>query len=183
MKSMSLIRRAGVFLLPLLLAFKAWAITPALAPGEIRQVTLGESMSQANSLYQQQAAGLPKGQTVAVGVDRSVSRTGYVKFDGINQAAGKLYDAKGFGYRVDQNGRWTDSMVSRKMQEKLVKQAERQLAAARLVNMKVEWRVPTQAIRAAMQTLLRGQITVTVSPPSQEVLDALKGIGSGSGSF
>jgi len=162
------------WVLSFLLFGQVWAIDPPLGIGEVRVIGSGEAMSKANGLYQQQAAGLPSGQSVAVGVDRSVSRTGYVKFDGVDPATRTLYDAKGFGYRVDKNGQWTRSTVSEKMQVKLNAQLNRQLAAGRAANMRVEWRVPTPQVKAGMDSIAKGRITVTVVPPSQAVLDALK---------
>lgn len=169
------VRWLGFFFLSFVLAFNVWAIDPPLGIGEVREIPTKESMSVANARYQTQAAGMPNGQGVAVGVDKSVSRPGYVKFDGINRSTSTLYDAKGFGYRVDKNGEWTNSNVSRKMQDKLRAQLNRQLAAARGANMKVEWRVPNANVKKGMDSIAKGRIVVTVVPPSQEVLDALRG--------
>lgn len=168
-------RWLGFMFLSFFLALNVWAIDPPLSMGEVRDIPTKESMSVANARYQSQAAGMPSGQGVAVGVDRSVSRPGYVKFDGINRSTGTLYDAKGFGYRIDKNGEWTSSNVSRKMQDKLRAQLNRQLTAARGANMKVEWRVPNDSVKRGMDSIAKGRITVTVVPPSQEVLDALRG--------
>lgn len=169
------VRWLGAFFLSFLLALNAWAIDPPLGIGEVRIIPTKESMSAANSLYQSQAAGMPANQGVAVGVDRSVSRPGYTKFDGMSANKTTLYDAKGFGYRIDKNGNWTNSNVSQKMRDKLTAQLNRQLTAARGANMKVEWRVPNEAVKKGMESIAKGRITVTVVPPSQEVLDALKG--------
>ncbi|CAJ0877878.1 Tox-REase-5 domain-containing protein [Ralstonia flatus] len=168
--------------LQFLAVFNVLAVTPPLAIGEVRVISSGESMKPANSMYQKQVTGMPPGQSAAVGVDKSVSRPGYVKFDGVNNAKRELTEVKGFGYKVDKNGNWKSGRVSEKMQTKLDKQAGRQLTAAKAAGMKVKWVVPNEAMKKAVDKVLRGKIEVEIVSPNQDVEDALKSGGSG-GSF
>ncbi|MGN6263755.1 MAG: hypothetical protein ACTHNO_23765 [Ralstonia sp.] len=69
--------------LQFLVVFNVLAVTPPLAIGEVRVISSGEGMKPANSMYQKQVTGMLPGQSAAVGVDKSVSRPGYVKFDGV----------------------------------------------------------------------------------------------------
>jgi len=169
--------------LQFLLVFNVLAVTPPLEPGEVRVITSGESMKPANSMYQKQVTGMPPGQSPAVGVDKSVSRPGYVKFDGVDMAKRELTEVKGFGYKVDKNGNWAKGHVSRKMREKLRNQAERQLKAAKIAGMTIKWIVPSPEMKIAMDDVLKFEIPVSVVLPSKEVEDALKKGSGSSGSF
>ncbi|HEV2714687.1 MAG TPA: Tox-REase-5 domain-containing protein [Terriglobales bacterium] len=169
--------------LQFLVVFNVLAVTPPLAIGEVRVISSGESMKPANSMYQKQVTGMPPGQSAAVGVDKSISRPGYVKFDGVNNAKRELTEVKGFGYKVDKNGDWSKSYVSRRMQEKVKQQANRQLTAAQGAGMKVKWVVPSEAMKKAFGNIIGSKIPIDVVPPSQEVEDLLKKISNASGSF
>ena len=171
--------------LQLLVVFNVLAVTPPLAIGEVRVISSGESMKPANSMYQKQVTGMPTGQSAAVGVDKSVSRPGYVKYDGVNMAKRELTEVKGFGYKVDKNGKWSKGYVSDKMQKKLQGQASRQLGAAKLAGMNVRWVVPNEAMRKAIGETLRNhsQIKIEVIAPDKDVEDALKKNSGSNGSF
>lgn len=169
--------------LQFLLVFNVLAVTPPLALGEVRIISSGESMKPANAMYQKQVTGMPAGQSAAVGVDKSISRPGYVKFDGVNMAKRELTEVKGFGYKVEKNGEWSKSYVSRRMQEKVKGQVDRQLRAAQKAGMKVKWVVPSEAMKRAFGSLLGSKIPIEVVPPSQEVEGALKKGSGSSGSF
>jgi hypothetical protein len=161
-------RWLGALLLPAVLALPAFAADkPAL--GEIKIISVKESMSPANSAFQACATGLPPGQTVAVGVDPSISRTGMVKFDGLGPDGLLLIEAKGFGYKIDEKlGVWKEGYVSGRMQDKLRLQLDRQLRAAQSVGRSVLWVVPNEGIRSAFERLLKGKIPVKVATPKPE---------------
>lgn len=77
-----------------------------------------------------------------------------------------LIEAKGFGYKIDEKqGIWKQGYVSRKMQEKLLQQANRQLQAAKSVGRALQWVVPNAGIQSAFARLLGQQIPVLVAEP------------------
>jgi hypothetical protein len=158
-------RWLGALLLPAVLALPAFAADkPAL--GEFKIISVKESMSPANSAFQACATGLPPGQTVAVGVDPSISRTGMVKFDGLGPDGLLLIEAKGFGYKIDEKlGVWKPGYVSERMQAKLKSQADRQLKAAKSIGRAVRWVVPNLGIQSAFRQLLEGKIPVQLAEP------------------
>lgn len=177
-------RWVGALLLPLVLGAPAWAVDKPL-PGEVKIISVKESMSSANAAFQACATGLAAGQTVAVGVDKTISRTGMVKFDGLGPDGMLLIEAKGFGYKIDEKlGAWKDSYVSRRMQDKLRSQANRQLQAARLAGRPLQWVVPNAGIQSAFKRLLGGMIPVQVLAPRPDCPQSDKsGADPGVGSF
>ena len=174
----------GRIALPLALAVPAWA-ADVPAPGEVNIISVKESMSPANSAFQACVTGLPAGQTVAVGVDKSISRTGMVKFDGQAADGSLLIEAKGFGYKIDEKlGVWKEGYVSERMQRKLLRQADRQMQAAKSVGRAIRWVVPNAGIQRAFQQLLSGRIPVEVAVPKPECPKSGGSQGSGTdGSF
>lgn len=186
-RMMSVARRwIGALLLPAVLATSATPLFAADKPavGEIKTIPVKESMSPANAAFQACATGTPAGQTVAVGVDKSVSRTGMVKFDGISADGLSLIEAKGYGYKIDEKrGVWKDGYVSDKMQRKVLKQADRQMQAAKSVGRALKWVVPNEGIRRAFQGLLGNRIPVQLPQPKPECPKSDDRPDSSGGSF
>jgi hypothetical protein len=116
---------------------------------------------------------MQSGQSVAVGVDKSASRPGYVKFDGVNMAKRELTEVKGFGYKVNKDGKWDKGYVSRRMQEKIVHQSNRQLGAAKKAGMSLRWVVPSEAMRKAFGEILGKNVKIEVVSPNKDVEDVL----------
>lgn len=161
-------RCLGTLLLPIVLALPAFAADKPL-PGEVKVIDVKEAMSPANAAFQACAIGMPQGKAVAVGVDPSISRTGMVKFDGLGPDGSLLIEAKGFGYKIDEKwGVRKDDHVSRRMQDKLRLQLERQLKAAQSVGRSVQWVVPNEGIRNAFEKLLKGKVHVKTAAPNPE---------------
>lgn len=168
-RMMSVARRwLGALLLPAVLATPVFAADKP-AVGEIKTISVKESMSPANAAFQACATGTPAGQTVAVGVDKSISSTGMVKFDGLSEDGQTLIEAKGYGYKIDEKrGVWKDGYVSDKMQRKVLRQADRQAQAAKSVGRGLKWIVPNEGIRRAFQGLLGSRIPVQLPQSKSE---------------
>lgn len=155
----------GAAVLPLVLAVPVFAADKPML-GEVKVIDVKEAMSPANAAFQACATGMPSGKAVAVGVDPSISRTRMVKFDGLGPDGSLLIEAKGFGYKIDEKlGVWKDDYVSRRMQDKLLRQLDRQLDAAKSVGRSVQWVVPNEGIRGAFEKLLKGKIPVKTAAP------------------
>ena len=94
-------------------ANSSFAIDPPLNNGELREISVNESMSECNRKYQEEATGASSDTGYAVGVPKEVSKPGYVKFDGYDAATKTLKDAKGFGYKVKNDGTWSNTRGGR----------------------------------------------------------------------
>jgi hypothetical protein len=135
------------------------AIDPPLEFGEGRFVQLGEGVSAHNEKYQEDVTKTPKGQVYAVGTSREVSRTGYVKFDG--RVGDTLLEAKGYNYKVKNNGEWSDSEGGKRQIAKEAKKAVRQILALQWAekregkSLKIELRLAEQKYIKAFQTVLQ----------------------------
>lgn len=151
----------------------SYAIDPPLNIGEVREIRVNESMSACNKKYQEEATGTPSGIGYAVGVSKEVSRPGYVKFDGYDAVTKTLKDAKGFGYKVNNNGTWSNTKGGRKMSDKLLNQAIRQEQAAKAAGIQlVEWLVAEEKYLTAFQTVLTqaqtSRIRLRYTRPSED---------------
>ena len=151
----------------------SYAIDPPLSLGELREVSVSESMSACNRKYQEEVTGTPSDKGYAVGVTREVSKTGYVKFDGYDATTSTLKDAKGFGYKVKADGTWSNTRGASKMREKLVKQAIRQEQAAESAGIQsIDWLLAEQKYLTAFQSVLTqaatSRIRLRYIAPSEE---------------
>jgi hypothetical protein len=92
-------------------------------------------------------------------VPREVSRTGYVKFDG--RVGDTLLEAKGYNYKVKNNGEWSDSEGGKRQIAKEAKKAVRQILALQWAekregkSLKIELRLAEQKYIKAFQTVLQ----------------------------
>ncbi len=150
-----------------------YAIDPPLNVGEIREISVNESMSACNKKYQDEATGTPSGKGYAVGVPKEPRKPGYVKFDGYDPATKTLKDAKGFGYKVKKDGTWSDTSGGKKMSKKLTLQARRQEEAAKAAgSQSIEWLLAEEKYLAAFQTVLNdantSRIRLKYVAPSEE---------------
>jgi hypothetical protein len=165
--------KTGEWLNILIFSHFSYALDPPLNIGELREITVNESMSACNRKYQEEATGTSNDKGYAVGVSKKFSRTAYVKFDGYNQATSTLKDAKGFGYKVKSDGSWSTTKTGNKMQEKLIAQAKRQERAAEAAGIQsIEWLLAEEKYLGAFQEILReagtSRITLKYVAPSEE---------------
>lgn len=151
----------------------SYALDPPLNIGELREISVNESMSNCNKKYQEEATGIPSDKGYAIGVPREISRPGYVKFDGYDATTRTLKDAKGFGYKVKSDGTWSNTRGANKMRDKLVNQAIRQEQAAEAAGIQsIDWLVAEEKYLTAFQGVLEdaksSKIRLKYIAPSEE---------------
>jgi hypothetical protein len=152
--------------------------------GEIKEITVKESMSACNKAYEKEVTGTPDGKGYAVGVPKVGRSSRKVKFDGYDESTGTLKDAKGPGYKVLKDGTWSDTDGGRKMRTKLERQARRQEnavlgAEAKLgKTLTIEWILSDEKYLDAFQTVLDNadlkKIKLRYQPPSETVKNLCK---------
>ena len=150
-----------------------YAIDPPLNVGEIREISVNESMSACNKKYQDEVTGTPSGKGYAVGVPKEPRKPGYVKFDGYDPSTKTLKDAKGFGYKVKNDGTWSNTRGGDKMRQKLINQARRQEKAAESAgSQSIDWLLAEEKYLKAFQTMLNeartSRIRLKYIAPSDE---------------